>query len=266
MKKIVNITLTILLIAGTIFLLGFAEMSHDRLRCEKVRLELLIPGKDTLLTLSEINDLIDHKFGKLKGKEIAQISIEKLKQLLLSNPYVDSCKIFLTVNKTLDIKVYQRVPLIQIFNYNNSRYLMGTKGEIMPYPQIAGLNLTVASGWITEDFTFTDKMPFYSASQFLPGSSVRGLFDVSRELEKDPYLKIMIDQIYITENKEFELIPKVGTQIILLGDATNLGSKLENLKAFYSEIIPGSGWEYYKKVDLRFDNQVVCTKNINDGN
>lgn len=266
MKKIVNIALTILLIAGTIFLLGFARISHERTRCEKVSLDLIIPGEDTLLSLEDINGLINQKYGTLKGKEISEINIKELKNLLFSNPYVDSCKIFLTVNKTLNIKVRQRVPMIQLYNYNNSRYLLGSKGEIMPYPAISGLNLPVASGWITEEFTFTDILPSFNVNQSLPGSCLRGLFEIMRELKEDDYLKIMIDHIYVTDNKEFELIPKVGTQIIQLGDTTNLKSKLKNLKAFYTEVIPKSGWEYYKKVDLRFENQVVCTKNISDGN
>ena len=265
MKKIVNIILTIVLIASAIFLLGFAEISHEQLRCEKVRVNLVIPGEDTIITLSELNNLIENKYGNLKGKEIAQISVEGLRKTILSHPYIDSCEIYLTVNKTIDITAVQRIPLIQFYNSNNSRYLMGNKGEIMPYPTVRGLNLPVATGMIFDDFDFDNK-PAYSMGQYSKNSGLAGIYHISRQLEKDDFLKIMIDQIYLNERGDFELIPKVGTQIILLGDTTHLPAKLTNLKAFYKEIIPKSGWEYYKTVDLRFDNQVVCIKNSYDGN
>lgn len=265
MKNIVNISVTILLISSVIFLLGFAEISHDNLRCEKVRVNLIIPGDDTLITLPEINTLIENRWGSLKGKEIALINIESLRNSILSSPYVDSCEIFLTVNKTIDITVIQRIPLLQFYNTNNSRYLMGRKGEIMPYPAVRGLYLPVASGMIYDEFDFENK-PVYSTNQCSKTSGLREIYHISKSINEDEFLRIMIDQVYLTERGDFELIPKVGTQIVLLGDTTRMSSKLEKLNAFYKDIIPKSGWEYYKKVDLRFENQIVCTKNSYDGN
>ena len=60
---------------------------------------------------------------------------------------------------------------------------------------------------------------------------------------------------------EFELIPRVGSQVIELGDADNLEEKFENLKLLYLEGFNKIGWNKYERISLKYKNQVVCTKN-----
>ena len=36
--------------------------------------------------------------------------------------------------------------------------------------------------------------------------------------------------------------------------------KLENLKLFYEKAIPKVGWEKYSIINLKYKNQIVCTK------
>ena len=45
-----------------------------------------------------------------------------------------------------------------------------------------------------------------------------------------------------------------------LGNVKNLDKKINNLKAFYQKNLKEKTLENYSKVNLQFDNQVVCTK------
>ena len=77
-------------------------------------------------------------------------------------------------------------------------------------------------------------------------------------MRQDPFLTAQIDQIFINENQEVELIPKIGKQEILFGSFDDMEDKLENLVAFYNNGIAYKGWRRYSKIDLRYDKQVVC--------
>jgi cell division protein FtsQ len=57
-----------------------------------------------------------------------------------------------------------------------------------------------------------------------------------------------------------ELVPRLGEQIILFGTGEDASEKLEKLKAFYLQVVKQAGWDTYKTINLKFDNQVVCSK------
>ena len=78
--------------------------------------------------------------------------------------------------------------------------------------------------------------------------------------QKNNFLKTQITQIYINDKSEFELIPLLGDQIILFGDISRLDEKLMYLETFYRQETKNLGWTQYKTINLKFKNQVVCTK------
>jgi cell division protein FtsQ len=79
-------------------------------------------------------------------------------------------------------------------------------------------------------------------------------------INSDPFLKSQIIQLYIKENKEIELIPRVGNHNILLGKINGYEEKFKKLKLFYSEGVKQTGWNNYKEINLKFKDQIVCVK------
>lgn len=59
---------------------------------------------------------------------------------------------------------------------------------------------------------------------------------------------------------EVELIPRAGNHVIRLGHLENVEAKLDKLLLFYREVLAYEGWNGFRYIDLRFDNQIVCTK------
>jgi cell division protein FtsQ len=65
----------------------------------------------------------------------------------------------------------------------------------------------------------------------------------------------------VNEHQELELIPRVGNHRVLLGDTIDLQDKFRRLMIFYKEGLSKTGWNNYSVINLKFRNQVVCTKN-----
>ena len=57
-----------------------------------------------------------------------------------------------------------------------------------------------------------------------------------------------------------EIIPRIGNHKIYFGDLLNLDEKLDYLYKFYKYILPSKGWDTYKLISLKYNNQIVCTK------
>jgi cell division protein FtsQ len=103
---------------------------------------------------------------------------------------------------------------------------------------------------------------FPSALQVLSKSDSALLENIkvmSLYIQNDAFLMAMIDQVDITASHKFELIPKLGDQIILFGDASNIDKKFDKLKLFYKNVISVKGWKKYSKINLEYDNQIVAS-------
>jgi cell division protein FtsQ len=66
--------------------------------------------------------------------------------------------------------------------------------------------------------------------------------------------------MHLEENEDIILIPRVGYQQIVFGKPVNVEDKFRKLKLFYEKGISDKGWNNYSYINLKFKNQIVCTK------
>ena len=83
---------------------------------------------------------------------------------------------------------------------------------------------------------------------------------LAQYLNDNKFWRQNITQIYVKTNGDIELIPRVGTHTILLGTAENCEKKLNNVRKFYDKVLSRKGWNFYKVINVKFDNQVVGEK------
>jgi cell division protein FtsQ len=76
----------------------------------------------------------------------------------------------------------------------------------------------------------------------------------------------LIDQVVVDAEGGFELVPRVGAQRILIGDGSDLEQRFAKLRLFYSKGMPKADWRRYARIDLRFADQIVCTKRNSPNN
>jgi len=76
----------------------------------------------------------------------------------------------------------------------------------------------------------------------------------------DELWRAQIAQVYVDNPNNIELIPRVGPHTIILGSADNFEHKLAKLRIFYQTALPEEGWNKYKQINLKYSNQIVCTK------
>ena len=90
------------------------------------------------------------------------------------------------------------------------------------------------------------------------------LSDFGNYLQEDKFWNNQIEQIYVKTNKEkkpvVELIPRVGNHVVYMGSISDYKKKLRRLRIFYEKAMGTVGWNKYDKINLEFNNQIVCTK------
>jgi cell division protein FtsQ len=86
------------------------------------------------------------------------------------------------------------------------------------------------------------------------------LYKIASYVDKHEFWKAQIEQIFVTRDNEFILIPKVGNHIILFGSAEEVDEKFEKLFVFYKEGLNRVGWNKYSSINIKYKGQVICKK------
>ena len=96
--------------------------------------------------------------------------------------------------------------------------------------------------------------------EFLPK-----LLTFVKNLAEDDFWSAQIVQINLIAGRsgkqpEVELIPRAGAHVIRLGHLESVEAKLDKLLQLYRHVLDYEGWNSVRYIDLRFENQIVCTK------
>jgi len=91
-------------------------------------------------------------------------------------------------------------------------------------------------------------------------SDLKYLTEISLMIKKDEFLNKNISQIFIKDDQKIDLKMRGNNTIIQFGNNNRLKNKTQNLKAFYNRAISKNEIDKYKKINLRFENQVVVVK------
>jgi cell division protein FtsQ len=91
--------------------------------------------------------------------------------------------------------------------------------------------------------------------------TLQEVFKIASTIEVKVFWKQFTEQLYVDKNKDIILIPKVGSFTIVMGDASRLDEKFNDLEVFINNVLPKVGWEKYKQLSVKYKGQVVTVKN-----
>ncbi|MDQ0640857.1 cell division protein FtsQ [Pedobacter sp. W3I1] len=240
-------------LAGVVVLLSFINVKKQTIKCTDVK--ILIPGADNLknfIEREEIDAILKEDQGVLLGRNLENINIHKIEKKLQSNPYIGFAKVYVDMDGVLHIEVKQRQPILRILNENGQDFYIDNDGLKMPTSSNFTANVLVATGHITEVFG--------SRVDTLHTQLARDLYKTAQYIKKDTLWDSQIEQIVVDQKNDIELIPRVGNQRIILGNADSLEKKMKNLLLFYKKAMPQVGWDTYKTINIKYTNQIVCEK------
>jgi len=263
MKKTFKTTIWILVIAGIIVLGGFINMEKGKTVCKKFVVNINYDDSDPLITVDDIKNEVYKSYDSIIGKTIAKLNLEEIERIVNGIKYIAKGDVYTTLRGTLGINVIQRKPIVRIINRKNQSFYIDQTGVPFPLSKEYSSRVIIANGNIKERFNDTIKLFNYEEFKELHlknPSVLQKIYILATYINKDEFLKAQIEQIYVNKSSEFELTPKVGRHIIIFGDIDNIEKKFDKLYVFYLEGLNKTGWDKYKAINLKYKNQVVCSK------
>jgi cell division protein FtsQ len=261
--RILKIALWVLLVSGAGVLVGFTEVRQYSRTCRGTDISIDYGSADVLITKKAIDSLILKNAGILKGKPLGLINAGTIEAMIGSQPYVDQVTVFEDNDGVLFVRIKQREPLIRIINNQYENFYLDYSGALLPVSNGFSARVPVATGNI--DFSYL-KNPGYRVNIMALSDSIyndsllTNLYRLAMYIHHDSFLKALTGQVFVNESGEFEIIPRLGDHVIILGTADDLQHKFKKLFAFYKLGLNRVGWNRYNVINIKFKNQVVCSK------
>jgi cell division protein FtsQ len=255
-KKIGYITLWLVLVAGLLVSLAFINKQEKETICTEINVNIepteaayFVDREMVLKTIRK-----DGNEKKIIGIPINSIGIPWLEHKLRNNPMVKTAEVYTDMNGRLNINILQRRPILRIMNAFGESFYLDENGLKMPLSPDYTAHVPIASGYIFEHGNGRDTAQT---------ETLRQLFKIATYVDKDTFWNAQIEQIFVTAESQFTLIPNIGDQTIDFGDATDTDDKFKRLMLFYKEAMNRVGWETYSSITVKFKNQIVCKKKNN---
>ncbi|MCX6287491.1 MAG: hypothetical protein NTY96_10280 [Bacteroidetes bacterium] len=262
--KIAYVSLWVLLVAGACVLVGFTSFEQYYRPCHRIYITMDYGQADKLVTKEDIDSLIRRSTGKISGKPMGWVNIRHIETSITSQAYVEKAHIYESLDGNIFVDVKQREPILRIINSKYETFYVDGSGRLLPPNPFFPARVLVANGNISHSYitnrNFRIETPMMDDTLGPADTLMLDLYKLALYINRDKFLKAEIDQIFVTPSKEFELVPKIGNHLIMLGRADNLDEKFKKLLAFYKQGLNIMGWNKYNYINVKYRNQVVCSK------
>jgi cell division protein FtsQ len=263
-KKIAFISMWAILIIGLLVSMGFVNKEQDSVLCQKFTVTVNQDNDLYFLDKIDVEHLIKDRGNPIIGQPKASINIPEIEHALNSHADIANAEVYMTIDGELKVEVKQRKPVVRVINMDGDSYYIDDKGKLMPLSDKYTAKVLIANGSISEPFATRYKysMDDIGKDSLLSATSMLGqIYAMANYINADEFWRSQIQQIYINNDKDMEIVPVVGDQKIIFGDTTAMDEKFKKLLTFYQQGLNTTGWwDKYSTINLKFKNQIVCTK------
>ena len=217
--------------------------------CKEVIINVNGNGSNFFIDKKDVLQIINaQNGGQTVGKKLAGINLRQLENELRKDTWVKEVQIYFDNNKKLNVWLEERMPVARIFTTTQNSFYIDSSLNLLPLSTKFSARLPVFTNFPGEN----------NGLSKADSNLLKQIKTLSTAIVSDDYIMAMIDQVDINAARQFEMIPKIGNQVILFGDAENVNQKFEKLKVFYRGVITKVGWSKYSSINLQYKDQVVA--------
>lgn len=257
MKRNLHIALIVVFTTAVFVLMAYIYINHRQQQLGSIEITIARSGDKGFITKKDIADKVA-QIDSINYKKLSEIRLGQLEASILKNPFVEYTDAFVNIEGNLVVNVKEVVPIMRVFNRTGGSFYIDERGYFIPLHDTYTARLTVVSGY----FNVSDNNINHAhiSDNAYKDTYLAEAFELVKMLDAQAFLHAQISQVYLNSKNEFDLIPLLGNHIIQFGTMDDAAEKLNNLVVFYKQALLKEGWDRYETINLKYKNQVVCTK------
>jgi cell division protein FtsQ len=256
-----RIALKILLMIPVIYLAVmpvFMAITISSKPCGGVEINISDSSDYHFVTKRQLLNIVYSRGGRLAGKPLKDISVADIESGIKELHELKQAEVYTSIDGTIHVYADQRNPVMRVMPDGGGDYFIDEEGVVMRKRNLYNPRLHIVGGNVTISAAMLNGMSVFDTS--IKRTILRDIYSLIEYIDDDSFWSAQIDQIWVDQDNEIDLIPRVGNQVIHLGTIENLEGKLRNLSAFYEKVLPEVGWNKYSVINLEYKDEIVCKR------
>jgi len=261
--KILRISGMVISISALFVLLVAAVSTSNQAVLRDVLVDIDFDGENYFIDAADVKESVYDLGYRKDSTRLNEIDPGHIEFLITNHPFIEDAEVYKELNGDLHVDVKVRKPIVRVFNDLGSSVYIDQYGMIMPLSKHYTARAPIANGNITLMVQLyigknVDELP--KLTEHPDAQTLLEIYNAASVIGAHEFWSAQFNQFYVNQNSELELIPRVGDHRVIIGTTKNLDKKLNKLWHFYQKGLNRTGWNEYETINLKYANQVVCTK------
>ncbi|WP_317175453.1 cell division protein FtsQ/DivIB [Pontibacter cellulosilyticus] len=185
---------------------------------------------------------------KLEGLPHRSIDLKNLEKRIEANKFVKDAEVYRGLDGNVHVHVKQNRPIARIIRPDQDVYI-DVEGNILPLSdRYTARVIPITRSALTQSLD----------REFFQDSTGQAYISLLQFIENDQFWKAQIAQMHIDGRGKVSFLPQVGEHAIEFGKPAEVETKFRKLMIFYKEVLPVVGWDKYKRVNVEYEDQIIC--------
>ena len=249
-----------------VFSFYYAGREAETFLCRGIEITILDSGELAFITKTRIRRYIQDNYPHILGQPLLSINTAELEGDLNDLSGVQEAQVYYGVDGYLRVRLQQREPMFRIVSTTGASCYVDRHGYTFPVDQnytarvllvTGNIGLPTGGRLLEEDFHQRGLLPQEDVVEVCHDRNWNQMFQFLCFLNADPLWRSQFAQIYVKNWRHVELVPRVGSQLIIMGSIDNYEYKLNKLYSTYRSLLKDNVLDEYATLDLQYSNQVV---------
>jgi len=247
--NIKHIALALTTILFLLVSIGFVDKYQGDLTCRSIVVNIDNQFENYFVNEKDVVNLLTSGGNMIVGARMDELELQQIESRLEDHKFVRNAEAYKDLKGNLIINIDQSRPVARMMGKKMPDRYISARGEVLPTSRSFTTRVMLITG------PWPDNPGLLNMNDTETGKAVLRLI---KYINDDPFWKSQIAEMYIEKHGEVTIYTQVSKQRVEFGQPENIENKFRKLKIFYKKILPTKGWNSYKKVNIKYNNQIVC--------
>lgn len=250
-RKIKSLLFAFLSLAVLGALVYFTAQKQAEKKINKVSIAIENEYNNYFISNKEVTALLTHDGSeKIAGQNSAEINLKNLEMRIKAHKFVKEAQVSRDLQGNLNVSIKQNRPIARILQPDSEKDLyLDDEGNILPLSERFTARVI--------PITRSGNSPAFKTT-FFQDSVGQAYLSLLQFIDQDAFWKAQLAEMQIDAKGKVSFLPQVGDQTIEFGFPEDIERKFKKLMIVYKHVLPQMGWDRYKRVNIEFNDQIIC--------